>query len=176
MINIDELLQQQDVHLSVLDLVKSNLEVVPITIYKLQSKYSNYAYTEDELDYSNDHIRQLINDIIIANLDKVKHVDNRVYKFFEPCGIYFKTPSKFIWLVRNNNLLKVVVTDVNKTLERDNKDKYILTEFVYYHEDGIYKGQTFINDLGLIKHMNYCNDKFFETEDEALNYIKEEQK
>jgi hypothetical protein len=69
-INIDELLQQQDVHLTVLDLIKSNLEVVPVTIYKLQSKYSNYAYTEDELNYSSNYIRQLIDDIIIANLDK----------------------------------------------------------------------------------------------------------
>jgi len=48
-ININELLELQDIHPSVFDLVKSNLQVVSVTIYKLQSKYSNYAYTEKSI-------------------------------------------------------------------------------------------------------------------------------
>jgi len=77
-INIDYYLEDEGLSDSVLALVKSKLKVVPYTIYKLESECSDYKYTDDELRY--DHIRQLITDIILANLDKVSCRDNRIYK------------------------------------------------------------------------------------------------
>ena len=168
-ININELLEQQDIHSNVLDLVKSNLEVVPVTIYKLQSKYSDYAYTEDELDYSSDHIRQLIDDIIIANLDKVKHLDNRIYKFFEEGKTYYQ--------VKYNKLFNINVTRIYKDIESvcDREYNYILTEHVHYQVNAKSINQMFTNDVNFLKFGGQYLDKFFETEDEALNYIKRKQ-
>jgi hypothetical protein len=174
---IDDLLNDKDrvcVPDHLIQLIKDNLEVVPITTYKLRSNCSEYEYTKAELDWTKDHINQLINDILLANLDKVKHLDNRIYKFFEADKNLYK-PTKFIWLVRDKKLFKVVVTEVYQILERDYTHEYVLTEYVSYHEDGIYTGQIFNNNKDFLKFGGQYLDKFFETEDEALNYIKEEQ-
>jgi hypothetical protein len=162
-ISIDELLQQQDVPDNVFDLVKSSLQVIPVTIYKLQSKYSSYAYTEDELDYSSDHIRQLIDDIIIANLDKVKHLDNRVYRFFEEGKTYF--------VVTNNKVFKQVVSHIWQYLQQDYREGYILKEYIYF--EGNYP--CYNNDVTASARFSKDIIQFFETEDEALNYIEKEQ-
>jgi hypothetical protein len=168
-ININELLEQQDINPSVLDLVKSNLQVVPVTIYKLQSKYSNYTYTEDELNYSSDHINQLIDDIIVANLDKVKHLDNRIYKFFEEGKTYYQ--------VKYNKLFNITITRIYKDLESvcDKEYDYILTEHVHYQVNARSINQMFTNDKNFLKFGGQYLDKFFETKDEALTYIKIEQ-
>jgi hypothetical protein len=167
-ININELLEQQDINPSVLDLVKSNLQVVPVTIYKLQSKYSNYTYTEDELNYSSDHINQLIDDIIVANLDKVKHIDNRIYKFFEEDKTYYQ--------VKYNKLFNITITRIYKDLESvcDKEYDYILTEHVHYQVNARSINQMFTNDKNFLKFGGQYLDKFFETEDQGLAYIKEQ--
>jgi hypothetical protein len=176
---IDDLLNDEDricVPDHLIQLIKDNLEVVSVTTYKLRSNCSKYEYTEDDLNYTKDHINQLIDDILIANLDKVKHLDNRIYKFFRPHGIYFETPSNFIWLVKDEKLFKVVVTDVCSNLEEacDKEYDYILTEYVFLNIVDTNKTSMFNNDVNFLKFGGQYLDKFFETEDEGLTYINEQ--
>ena len=151
-------------------LIKDNLEVVPVTTYKLRSNCSEYEYTKDELDWTKDHINQLIEDIIIANLDKVKHLDNRIYKFFKE--------GKTYWRVRENTICEIIIRDFCNNLELacDQEYDYILTNyFIYIYKIDENKTSIFNNNKDFLKFGGQYLDKFFETEDEALNYIKEEQ-
>jgi hypothetical protein len=170
MINIDELLNDEDrvcVPKNLIQLVKDNLKVVPITIYKLTSKYSKYEYTQEQLDWTKDHINQLIDDILLANLDKVKHLDNRIYKFFKEDKVY--------WLVKADKLYQVNITSIFKNLELtcEKEYDYILTEAVYYYID-ISLEESFNNNKDFLKFGGQYLNKFFETENQALNYIKEQ--
>lgn len=170
---IDDLLNDEDrvcVPNHLIQLIKDNLEVVPITTYKLRSNCSEYEYTEDDLNYTKDHINQLIDDILIANLDKVKHLDNRIYKsFFEEGKTYYR--------VRDNILYTMIVKEVCKNLELiyEKEYDYILTEWVFLTIKDTDGTSMFNNNKEFLKFGGQYLDKFFETENEALNYIKREQ-
>ena len=172
-INIDELLNDEDrvcVPDHLIQLVKDNLEVVPITIYKLMSNCSEYEYTKEELDWTKDHINQLNDDILLANLDKVKHLDNRIYKSF------FKE-GKTYWTVRDGVLLySETAKEVFRKLEItcDREYDYILTECVFLNVTDTDRSSMFNNDIDFLKFGGQYLDKFFETEDEGLTYINEQ--
>lgn len=172
-INIDYHLENEGLSDSVLALVKSNLKVVPYTIYKLESDCSSYSYTDDQLRYSNDHIRQLITDIILANLDKVRCRDLRIYKYLKEGNI---KDGPFYYVVSDDLILSQVYIDyIASSLEQEYDDEnyeYSLMDYTYYIKVNSGVGTTFINNLTMTKHSR-SKDKFFQTEEEAINYLKE---
>lgn len=172
-INIDYHLEDEGLSDTTLSIVKDNLEVVPYTIYKLQSKCSDYVYTDDELRYSNDHIRQLIKDIVVANLDKIRHQDNRIY---EGLIVGSKDEGPFYYVLSGSNIFKVYIDHISSNLDREcDKDyEYTLTEYVYYIEVETNKGTIFVNDIVMLNHNHTrSKDRFFESEQDAINYLQE---
>lgn len=173
MIDIDYHLEDEGLSSTTLSIVKDNLEVVSYTTYKLQSKCSDYAYTDDELSYSKNHINQLITDIVVANLNKIKHQDNRIY---EGLILGNKDEGPFYYVVNESNIYKVYIDHISPNLYREcDKDyEYTLTEYVYYINVENNKGTTFINDIVMLNHNHSASkDKFFDLEQKAINYLQE---
>lgn len=119
------------------DFVLKHIEVKvnPIIRYEVSSPFSEYSYDDSQIQ-DKDHMSQLINDIILSNLDKLEHVDTRIYNV---------ELDKVYWFIDKGKAPEqVTIVDINRDVEVED-DKIKIEEVVYFNRDNKLSRYYFFN-------------------------------